>query len=98
MKNLIFGLLGIVFLFEVVYFNIVFDFLLLGLLFMTAISLGSFFKIKVFGIDKVLISFSLGLGSLGFLLWLSTFYNFNYKSLYIVFSLSIIFLRKKFLF
>ena len=98
MKNLIFGLLGIVFLFEVVYFNIVFDFLLLGLLFMTAISLGSFFKIKVFGIDKVLISFSLGLGSLGFLLWLSTFYNFNYKSVYIVFSLSIIFLRKKFLF
>ncbi len=98
MKNLIFGLLGIVFLFELVYFNIVFDFLLLGLLFMTAISLGSFFKIKVFGIDKVLISFALGLGSLGFLLWLSTFYNFNYKSLYIVFSLSIIFLRKKFLF
>lgn len=98
MKNIIFGLLGIIFLFEVIYFNIVFDFLLLGLLFMTAISLGSFFKIKVFGIDKVLISLAVGLGSLGFLLWLSTFYNFNYKSLYIVFSLSIIFLRKKFLF
>jgi hypothetical protein len=97
MKNFIFGLLGIVFLFEVVYFNIVFDVLLLGLLFMTAISLGSFFKIKVFGIDKVLISLAVGLGSLGFLLWLSTFYNFNYKSLYIVFSLSIILLRKRFL-
>lgn len=44
MKNLIFGLLGIAFLFEVVYFNIAFDLLLLGLVFTTASLI--LFKIK----------------------------------------------------
>ena len=98
MKKILFGLLGIVFLFEIIYFNIVFDFLLIGLLLMTAISLGSFFKVKTFGIDKVLISLTIGFGMLGYLIWLSTFYNFSYTSLYLFFSIFIIYIRKDFLY
>ena len=98
MKKILFSLLGTLFLLETVYFNIVFDFALLGLLFMTALSLGSYFKVKVFAIDKVLVSLAIGLGVLGCLLWLSTFNNFNYKSLYLIFSIFIIYLRKEYLY
>ena len=98
MKKILFSLLGVLFLLETIYFNIVFDFALLGLLFMTALSLGSYFKVKVFGIDKVLVSLAIGLGVLGCLLWLSTFYNFNYKSLYLIFSILVIYLRKNILY
>jgi hypothetical protein len=98
MKKKIFSLLGVLFFIETIYFNIVFDFALLGLLLMTALSLGSYFKVKVFGIDKVLVSLAIGLGVLGCLLWLSTFYNFNYKSLYLIFSIFVMYVRKEVLY
>ena len=95
-KLLIFGIC-FSFIVEIIYFNLVFDFILLILLFSTSLSLGSFFKVKVSNIDRVLISLSIGFGLLGFLLWCSTFYNFNYKSIYIVFSIFFIYLRRRYL-
>jgi len=98
MKKTIIGLLIGGFIIEIIYFNMVFDFALLFLLFMTALSIGSYFKIKTFGIDRVLVSLAVGLGVLGYFIWLSTFYNFNYKSLYLLASISLIYLRKEMLY
>lgn len=97
MKKIIFILLGLAFLGEILYYNLAFDFALLFLLFITALSVGSFFKVRVFGIDKVLVSLAIGLGIVACIVWWSTFYNFNYKSSYLSLSLLVIFFRRAYL-
>ncbi len=79
----------------ILYFNIFFDMLFLFLLFLTAISIGTLFPIKLKFVDKIIVQFTLGLGSLGFLVWITTFYNYHYKILYLLLSCGIIFFRFK---
>lgn len=80
---------------EVIYYNVVFDILLIILLFSTAFALGSFFDVKgrLHTIDKALIQICLGFGIVGFIIWLTTFHNFNYKSLYLILSFIALALR-----
>lgn len=81
-----------------VYFNVLLDIALVFLLFFVSISLGSFFNIKIEdSINKFLIQFTLGIGSLGFLIWLNTFYNLNYKSLFIGISIFLLIIRRNYL-
>jgi hypothetical protein len=69
---------------EAIYYNIAFDIILIIFLFSTAFALGIFFDVKgrLHSIDKALIRLCLGFGIVGFIIWLTTFHNFNYKSLY----------------
>lgn len=90
-------LLGIAFLGEILYYNLAYDFALLFLLFATALSVGSFFKVRVFGIDKALVSLAIGLGIVACIVWWSTFYNFNYKSSYLSLSILVVFFRRAYL-
>ena len=80
---------------EAIFYNISFDILLIVLLFSTAFALGSFFDVKgrLHTIDKVLVQLCLGFGIVGFIIWLTTFHNFNYKSLYLTSSFIVLALR-----
>lgn len=81
-----------------IYFNVLLDIALVFLLFFVSISLGSFFNIKIEdSINKFLIQFTLGIGSIGFLIWLNTFYNLNYKSLFIGISIFLLIIRRDYL-
>lgn len=81
-----------------IYFNVLLDIVLVFLLFFVSISLGSFFNIKIEdSINKFLIQFTLGIGSIGFLIWLNTFYNLNYKSLFIGISIFLLIIRRNYL-
>ncbi|MCX7735956.1 MAG: hypothetical protein N2319_04525 [Candidatus Kapabacteria bacterium] len=95
-KRIILFIFLALFVIEAFYFNIALDFLLVLLLFLTAYSIGTLFKITVKFIDSVFIRLALGLGVIGFLVWLTTFNNFSYKSLYLIISLSIILFRIKY--
>lgn len=81
---------------EAFYFNIALDFILVLLLFLTAYSIGTFLKISLRFIDALFLRLATGLGIIGFFVWLTTFNNFSYKSLYIILSLSIVILRFKY--
>ena len=80
---------------EAIYYNVAFDILLIIFLFSTAFALGSFFYVKgrLHTIDKVLVQLSLGFGIVGFIIWLTTFHNLNYKSLYLTLSFIALALR-----
>lgn len=81
-----------------IFFNILFDLVIVFLLFCISIVVGSFFNLKIEdSINKFLIQFSLGMGSIGFLIWLNTFYNLNYKSLFIGISILLLILRRNYL-
>lgn len=81
---------------EAFYFNIALDFLIVLLLFLTAYSIGTFFRISLKFIDAVFLRLAIGLGIIGFFVWLTTFNNFSYKSLYLIISLSVIIIRFKY--
>jgi len=80
---------------EAIYYNIVFDILSIIFLFSTSFALGSFFNVKgrLHSIDKALIRLCLGFGIVGFIVWLTTFHNFNYKSLFLTSSFIVLALR-----
>ena len=92
-KSLVY-FLGFLFLIESFYFNIVYDLIIILLVFIVSLALGSFINIKVRGIDQILVSFSLGFGLIGYFIWLTSFYNFSYKSLYLILSFFMIYIRK----
>lgn len=97
MKNRILSLVFAgLFLLEAFYFNIALDFLFVILLLLTAYSLGTFFKLEFKFIDNLFLKLAIGLGIIGFAVWLTTFNNFNYKSLYLSVSLLIIVVRFKY--
>jgi hypothetical protein len=80
---------------ESIYFNISYDLLLLLFLFTTAFALGSTIPIKLRIFDKVLVQLSAGLGIMGFFIWISTMWNFHYKSVYLVLSFIVILVQLK---
>jgi hypothetical protein len=84
-----------VLLLEAVYYNIVFDILLITFLFSTAFALGSFFDVKgrLHAMDKILVQLCVGCGISGFIIWLTTFHNLNYKSLFLTLSFAALALR-----
>ncbi|WP_333804606.1 glycosyltransferase family 39 protein [Sulfurospirillum sp.] len=94
MKKAFFILIILSFLAEVLYFNIAYDVALLAIFICTALGLGSVFNIHVSKMDKGLIQLALGIGMLGCLVWLSTFYKINHKSVYLVASIFLIYLQK----
>lgn len=80
---------------EAIYYNVAFDILLIIFLFSTAFALGSFFDVKgrLHTIDKAFVQLCLGFGIVGFIIWLTTFHNLNYKSLYLTLSFIAVALR-----
>ena len=91
-------ILSLLILFETLYFNILYDLLIIFVFLSSSLSLGNFFKLKVHNIfDEILIKFSLGIGFFGFIIWLSTFFDLNYKSFFIFISLLMLFLQRKYL-
>lgn len=91
-------ILLIIMLIESLYFNITFDLFLLVLLLLTTLSIGGFFPVRLKYIDKIFVKLAIGLGLFGFLIWLTTFYNYQYKSVYFVVSIILILIRRKHLF
>lgn len=96
MKKLGLLLLGLVFILEAIYFNIVFDYLLIIIMFLLALGMGGMFTIKVHGIDSILVKIALGLGTIGFIVWITTFYDINAKSTFIVLGTLLFFYRYKY--
>ena len=83
-----------IFLAVAIYHNILFDIFLIFLLFSTSLAVGSYFNVKLENnIDKYLVQFSIGLGFIGFFIWLNTFYNLNYKSIFLFFTILLIIIR-----
>lgn len=96
-KNIVLIIYLTILIIETFYFNITLDLLIVLLLFLSAYSIGTFFKISLKFIDAMFLRLSLGLGIIGFGVWLSTFNNFSYKSLYLIISLAVILLRLQYL-
>ena len=96
-KNILSGAFAGLVVIAIVY-DLCFDLSLLLLLIITALSFGSLYKLRLRGVDRVLASLCLGLGSVAFLVWLSTFKNYNYRSVYLIVSLGMIFVRRENLF
>lgn len=84
MKTFYLSLLGILFVIETLYFNIFFDYALIVFLLTFALAVGGLYRIKTRGLDTILVKIALGLGSIGFLVWLSTFYDVHHKSLFLI--------------
>jgi|GEM_PF-1452998 len=80
-------LVSMVFLLETVYFNILFDYALVFGLMILALALGNFVSFRLKKADALIVKLALGLGGIGFFVWLTTFYNVNHKSLFIVFAI-----------
>ncbi|WP_337098193.1 hypothetical protein [Paenibacillus sp. YIM B09110] len=89
LRYILYGLL-VFFLIEIIYYNVVFDILLVALLFVVSYALGSFFKIKLGPLDNLFIKLSIGLGIVGIFVWLTTFIDIHKKSLFIVLSILVI--------
>lgn len=82
---------------ETLYYNIIYDILLIVLLFLTSLSIGTFIRIKLKLVDTFLVQTVIGLGFLGVILWLSTLINIHNRSFYILISILLIVLRYKIL-
>lgn len=95
MKNWILAAVSVLFLAEVIYFNVMYDYLILALLLITAIGLGSFFAKKISNYDRFFIQLAVGFGVLGCILWLSTLYSVNEKSVFFIGSMSLVIWRFK---
>lgn len=69
---------------EALYFNILVDLGIVTMLLTTALAIGSLvpMKVSLTQINRLLLRLFAGLGILAMLLWLSTFYNIGYKSLF----------------
>ncbi len=80
-------LVSMVFLLETVYFNILFDYALVFGLMILALALGNFVSFRLKKADALIVKLALGLGGIGFFVWLTTFYNVHHKSLFIVFAI-----------
>lgn len=79
---------GLIFLVITIYYNILFDIFIISILFLTSLAIGSYFIVKLENnIDKYLVQFSIGLGLVGFFIWINTFYNLNYKSIFLFFTI-----------
>ncbi len=78
-----------------IYFNISMDILFLMSLFTTAIAIGTLIPLKgrLEVADKSIIQLALGLGVVGFAVWVSTFHNLGYKSLFLTVSLVLCIVR-----
>lgn len=87
--------LAILLVFELVYFNIVFDMLVVALLLLVSYALGSLFKTRFGQLDNIFIQLSVGLGITGMLVWISTFFSINKKSIFLILSILIICIRFK---
>lgn len=76
----LFVLIGV----EALYFNILVDLGIVTMLLTTALAIGSLvpMNVSLTQINRLLLRLFAGLGILAMLLWLSTFYNVGYKSLF----------------
>lgn len=98
MEKIFTYVIGILFILESIYFNILYDLLIIFVFLTSNLALGNFFKIKVDNtFDEILIRISLGMGTFGFFIWLTTFNNPNYKSFFILITLFFIFYQIKYL-
>lgn len=95
MKKLFTYGLGLLFIFESIYFNIVLDFLLILLLLTVSISIGNFFKFKILNIEFILVKLALGIGITGTFIWFTVLYDFHHKSLFLLLSILVIILKYK---
>ncbi len=76
---------------EVLYYNILYDILLVAFLLLTSLAIGTYVPIKrIKFLDRILLQVAAGLGIAGFAIWLTIFYNFNYRSLYLAASVVVI--------
>lgn len=96
-KNIVFILLTLFLFIETTYFNVLFDMALVVLLLLTSFSIGSFSKLRLCTNDKIFIQTTIGIGIVGCFVWLTSFYNLSYKSIYLAFSLMIIAVRYKYI-
>lgn len=78
-----------------IYYNIIWDIILLvGLAIMSYI-VGSLFKFENNKIENIFIKTILGLGCIGYFIWISIIFNFNSISIYIIAIIMICLIRKK---
>lgn len=93
MKTFYLALLGILFVIEALYFNIFFDYVLIAFLLTLSLAVGGLYRIQSRNLDTVLVKIALGLGSIGFFVWLTTFYNLHHKSLFLIIGFLLILWR-----
>ena len=95
--HLVSGLFVISIIVSGVTFRFFYDFLVLSLLIATAYSVGSLFNLYGYHkkLTQIIFQTLIGLLIISIFIWISTFYNYGYKNIFIVLSLMTIAFRRK---
>lgn len=95
MKKWMLAIFSTLFIAEAIYYNVIHDILILIVFMLVAIGLGGFFIKKKRGYDGFFLRMATGFGILALIVWLYSFFNFQPKSIYWVFSLAVIAKQRK---
>jgi hypothetical protein len=96
--KIVFYILIFLFAIETIYYNILFDVLLVSLLLLTSFSIGSLFSVGIKPIDRFIVHTILGLGILGFVFWITSLFNIHSRSIFVIISLVPIGIRYKYIY